>query len=65
MPKHSLFMQRREGIKGSPIAKRNLLISLLYYSFFLLETSLSILMCKQVFKGFWTPAFSLKAHPKV
>ena len=25
MPKHSLFIQRRERIKGSPIAKRNLL----------------------------------------
>ena len=34
MPKHSLFMQRRERIKWSPIAKRNLLISLVFYSFF-------------------------------
>ena len=34
MPKDSLFIQRRKRIKGSPIAKRNLLIRLVYYSFF-------------------------------
>ena len=33
MPKHSLFKQRRERIKGWPIAKRNQLIRLVYYSF--------------------------------
>ena len=37
IPKNSLFTQRREQIKGSPIAKRNLLTRLVYYPFFNLK----------------------------